>query len=161
MFLNRAFTNLQYSLIGHLIYQYSSRCIHQNIFIMFTLLHYFDYNYCFGDYSWHHSVTAMLDKLRWPTLSDRRYYLTAAMMYKIVHGLVAIEASSYLTPITSATRGHLKRYLHIQTRTNAYYHSFFPSAVRIWNNLPACSVTASSLEQFTSLINYNICGLDN
>ena len=112
--------------------------------------------YVFGDYSWHHSVTAMLDKLRWPTLSDRRYYLTAAMMYKIVHNLVAIEASSYLTPITSATRGHLKRYLHIQTRTNAYYHSFFPSAVRIWNNLPACSVTASSLEQFKSLINYNI-----
>ena len=106
--------------------------------------------YVFGDYSWHNSVTAMLDKLRWPTLSDQRYYLTAAMMYKIVHNLVAIEASSYLTPITSATRGHLKRYLHIQTRTNATYHSFFPSAVRIWNNLLACSVTASSLEQFKS-----------
>ena len=102
------------------------------------------------------SVTAMLDKLQWPTLSDRRYYLTAAMMYKIVHNLVAIEATSYLTPITSATRGHLKRYLHIQTRTNAYYHSFFPSAVRIWNNLLACSVTASSLEQFKSLINLDL-----
>ena len=120
--------------------------------------------YVFGDYTWHHSVIAMLDKLQWPTLSDRmdrRYYLTAAMMYKIVHNLVAIEASSYLTPITSATRGHLKCYLHIQTRTNACYHSFFPVAVRIRNNLPACSVTASSLEQFKYLINYNICELNN
>ena len=82
-------------------------------------------------------------------------------MYKIVHDLVAIEASSYLTPITSATHGHLKRYLHIQTRTNAYYHSFFPAAVRVRKNLPACSVIASSLEQFKYLINYNICGLHN
>ena len=58
-------------------------------------------------------IIVLLDKLQWPTLKDRRYYLTAAMMYKIVYNLVSIEASSYLTPITSATRGHRKRYLHI------------------------------------------------
>ena len=102
-----------------------------------------------------HSVTAMLDKLQWPTLKDRRHHLIAAMMYKIVNNLIDIEASLYLTPITSATRGHSRRYLYIQARINAYLHSFFPSAVRIWNRLPAQLVNATSLEQFKILINYD------
>ena len=101
---------------------------------------------CLWDYSRFHSVTAMLDKQQWPTLKDRRHHLIAAMMYKIVNNLIDIEASLYLTPITSATRGHSRRYLYIQTRINAYLHSFFPSAVRIWNRLPAQLVNATSLE---------------
>ena len=36
-----------------------------------------------------------------------------------------------------------------------YHHSFFPSAVGIWNRLPVHLVTAISLEQFKTLINYN------
>ena len=111
--------------------------------------------YVCGDYSRYHSVTAMLDKLQWPTLKDRRHHLIAAMMYKIVNNLIDIEASLYLTPTTSATRGHSRRYLYIQARINAYHHSFFPSAVRICNRLPAQLVTATSLEQFKILINYN------
>ena len=62
-------------------------------------------NYVFGDYFQYHVVTATLDKLQWPTLNDWRHDLVATMMYKIVHNLIAIEASLYLTPITSATRG--------------------------------------------------------
>ena len=98
----------------------------------------------------------MLDKLQWPTLKDRRHHLIAAMMYKIVNNLINIEASLYLTPTTSATCGHSRRYLYIQARINAYLHSFFPPAVRIWNRLPAqLLVNATSLEQFKILINYN------
>ena len=79
----------------------------------------------------------------------------ATMIYKIINNLIDIEASLYLTPTTSATRGHSRRYLYIQARINAYHHSFFPSAVRVWNRLPAHLVTATSLEQFKILINYN------
>ena len=95
----------------------------------------------------------MLDKLQWPTLKDRRQHLIASMMYKIIYNLIDIEASLYLTPTTSATRGHSSRYLYIQARINAYHHSFIPSAVRIWNGLPVHLVTATSLEQFKTLIN--------
>ena len=101
--------------------------------------------YVCGDYSRFHSVTAILDKLQWPTLKDRRHHLIAAMMYKIVNNLIDIEASLY-TPTTSATHGHSRRYLCIQARINAYLHSFFPLAVRIWNRLPAQLVNATSLE---------------
>ena len=69
--------------------------------------------YVCGDYSWYHSVTSMLDKLQWPTLKDRRQHLIAAMMYKIINNLIDTEASLYLTPTTSATRGHSSRYLYI------------------------------------------------
>ena len=105
----------------------------------------------------YHSVTAVLDKLQWPTLKDRRHYLIATMMYKIDNNLIDIEACLYLTPTTSATESwSFKEILiYIQARINAYHHSFFPSAVRIWNRLPAHLVTATSLEQFNTLINYN------
>ena len=97
----------------------------------------------------------MLDKLKWPTIKDRRHHLIVTLMYKIINNLIDIEASLYLTPTTSATCGHSRRYLYIQARINAYHHSLFPSAVRIWNRLPAHLVTATSLEQFKTLINYN------
>ena len=58
---------------------------------------------CLWDYSQYHSVTAMLDKLQWPTLKDRRQHVIAAMMHKIINNLIDIEASLYLTPTTSAT----------------------------------------------------------
>ena len=66
-------------------------------------------------YLGYHSITAMLDKLQWSklTLRDRRHHLMVTMMHKIVNNLININASSYLTPITSATRGHPIRYLHI------------------------------------------------
>ena len=71
------------------------------------------------------NIPVMLDKLQWPTLKDWRHHLIAAMMYKIVSNLIDVEASLYLTPTTSATRGHSRRYLHIQARINTYHHSFF------------------------------------
>ena len=42
------------------------------------------------------SVTSMLEELKWPTLEERRQRLRLVLMYKIVNGLVKIDATDRL-----------------------------------------------------------------
>lgn len=93
-------------------------------------------------------VTPMLDALEWPTLQRRRKEAKAAMMYRIVNGLVAIPAGRHLTPTQNRTRGHSTRFLQPHTRVQAYKQSFIPSGVRIWNALPTELIEKPSLESF-------------
>jgi hypothetical protein len=48
---------------------------------------------------------------------------------------------TYLIPSRSGTRGHNIRYLQPSTRVLAYQYSFFPSTIRLWNNLPQTLVS--------------------
>ena len=70
------------------------------------------------------------------------------MMYRITYGLIDISATSLLHPATLSTRGNSMRYLQPFCRTDAYRCSFFPSGIRLWNQLPECVVTAPTLETF-------------
>ena len=104
--------------------------------------------YVFNDYDRKSSVTTMIGSLKWPLLQHRRANAKAVMMYRIVNGLVAIPANKYLVATESRTRGHETRFLQPFTRVQAYKHSFFPSAIRIWNTLPAEIVGKPSFESF-------------
>jgi hypothetical protein len=42
------------------------------------------------------SVTSMLEDLKWPTLEERRQRARLVLMYKIVNGLVKIDATDRL-----------------------------------------------------------------
>lgn len=100
-----------------------------------------------GDYDRTSSVTSMLADLKWNTLQDRRLQSKTVMFYRIVHQLVAIPATPFLIP-TRASRGHTMRYLIPQSTVNVHLYSFFPSTLRIWNQLPQETVSAPSLETF-------------
>ena len=80
----------------------------------------------------------ILQKLKWPTLEERRNELKLIMMYKIVHGHVRIQP--ILPVIRSFSNGiiwgHNNRFLQPATRTNIYKYSFYPMAVKLWNSLP-------------------------
>jgi len=82
------------------------------------------------------SVTAMLQKLQWDSLQQRRARSRVLMLYRIRNGLVAIPASAYLHPATTHTRGSETRYRQIQCNTNTYSHTFFPTAICLWSTLP-------------------------
>jgi len=56
------------------------------------------------EYSRTTSVTAMLQKLQWDTLQQRRARSRVLMLYRIRNGLVAIPASIYLQPTVVHTR---------------------------------------------------------
>ena len=101
-----------------------------------------------GDYRYTSSVTGMIQSLSWETLQHRRQQAKAIMMFRIVHAMVAIPASPHLQLLGAATRGHQYRYRVPYSRTKTYKESFFPSSIRLWNQLPEELTTAESLETF-------------
>ena len=101
-----------------------------------------------NDYSRHASVTAMLDMLNWSSLEHRRKEAKCIMFYKIINNLVCVDFHHYLQPITSSTRGHHLRYTHLQARVDVFRHSYLPSTIRLWNMLPAQTVSSSSIDIF-------------
>lgn len=95
------------------------------------------------------SVSDMLDHLGWETHETRRTKLQLAVFYKIVHALIAIPASSYLTPANTRTRAaHSMKYQHYPTSTDCFKFSFFPRTIPVWNRLPATAAEAPSLASF-------------
>ena len=97
----------------------------------------------------HDSVTSMQQELGWQTIQDRRNDPKLIIFFKIIQGLVAVPLPSYIERPTRFTRHmHLLSYRQIHTTANYYKFSFFPSAIVMWNNLPATTVFHPDLEGF-------------
>jgi len=94
-------------------------------------------------------VTAMLQKFQFDSVQQHRARSRVLMLDRIHNGLMAIPASAYLQPATTYTRVSETRYRHFQCNTNTYSHTFFPTAICLWNILPltfaSCHQTASKL----------------
>ena len=58
------------------------------------------------------SVTAMLFRLGWPSLGQRREIAKTIMMYKILHNMVAVPFDKYRAPITTYTRNNFIKLQH-------------------------------------------------
>ena len=91
------------------------------------------------------SVTDMLDYLGWETHESRRTKLQLTVFYKIVHDLIAIPHSRYLTPASKKTRAaHSFKFQQYPTSTDCFKFSFFPRTIPVWNRLPAAAAEAPS-----------------
>ena len=101
-----------------------------------------------GDYRTTSSTSQMIKDLGWQPLQNRRQQAKVTMMYRIVYNLIDIPAAQYLHNTTSVTRGHGLKFIVPYSRTDIMRHSFFPSAIRLWNQLPQPTATASTLEAF-------------
>ena len=101
-----------------------------------------------GDYRTTSSTSKMIQDLGWQPLQNRRQQAKVTLMYRIVHNLVDIPGEQYLHTATSATRGHGLKFIVPNCRTDLFRHSFFPSAIRLWNQLPGTVATAPTLEAF-------------
>ena len=108
-----------------------------------------------NDYS--SSISNLLSDLGWKPLSHRRNELRLLVFYKIIQHLVDINTDSLLIPKSSIhiTRSHDMRFLQPSTRINAYLYSFFPSTIKLWNQLPS---KVTHLTNFTDFKD-NIAGL--
>ena len=108
--------------------------------------------FCYSDYRWTSSVISVLQELDWEDLQSRREQNKVAMMYRIVNNLVEIPADQYVTAAGVSTRGHQQRFLVQYCSINAYNGSFFPSAVCLWNRLPASAISSPTMDDFKILI---------
>ena len=63
--------------------------------------------------------------------------------------LYVIPSQMYLTPATTrTTRGHDQKFQIPFSRIQCHQNSYFPSAIRTWNNLPAVLISVPTLEAF-------------
>ena len=104
--------------------------------------------FVFNSFARNSSVTALLKKLNWTTLENRRNHTKMTMFYKIINVIVSIDFSHHLQSSSSTTRSHSQRFIPISTTVNRYHHSFLPSFIRMWNTLPIEIVSMNSVDDF-------------
>jgi len=124
--------------------------------------------FVFNNYSTTSSVTEILQRLNWKPLVHCRNQLKAITIFKIIHSLIDIPANTHLIPLSSdhITRDYQWRFKQPMTKINSYLHSFFPSAIKIWNSLSDDIVSSTTLNQFKQKLagldlNYLFCNLLN
>ena len=103
-----------------------------------------------SSYSPYQSVTELQLYLNLRMLEQRRVDAKVIMVYKIIHGLVAIHIPSYFEQPMRSTRHtcqplHFVRFILHQIIIN------FPSSPTVvyWNQLPAQKVQLPTLDQFS------------
>ena len=89
-------------------------------------------------------------------MADRRDAANLTLMYKMVNKLVPEPLYSIITNSTTDTQTYITRQQfdlpHFRARTELYDKSFFPSTVRLWNQLPLDTRNSSSIQIFKSKI---------
>ena len=100
-----------------------------------------------GNYSRIPGSTALnMGKLGWVPLSERRARLKIITLRKATTKTIEIPLDD-LIPINRATRHNTNNFQIPQSSVDPHLHSFFPSTIRLWNNLPqhikACETIAS------------------
>ena len=107
----------------------------------------------YHDFSRKSSATAMVAKLQLEPLQARRKVSKVNMMYRIMNGLVDIDApSGLLVPAGRSTRGHTAKLMVPFARTDIYRNSFFPSTIRLWNTLHQDAISSCSMEAFSATL---------
>jgi len=104
--------------------------------------------FVFNSFARNTSVTALLERLNWSTLENRRNYAKVTMFYKIINDIVSIDFFHHLQPSSSRTHGHSQRFISISTRVNSYHHSFLPSVIRMWNSFPIEVIAMKNVDDF-------------
>lgn len=94
------------------------------------------------------SPSLMLRNLELKTLQTRRTANKVKFMHKILHGKV--ESLSALAP--RARNTHLKL-IPINARIQTYEFSYFPSTIRLWNELPVNLISELNYDSFCKGVN--------
>ena len=96
------------------------------------------------------SVSELMDLLKWPPLARRRKEQRITLMYKIVHGEVAITPEDFSIAPARSRESHKHRHtlLEHNQRTDTRKFSFVNATIRDWNNLPATVAEADSTPIF-------------
>ena len=93
-----------------------------------------------GDFKQTSSVTAMLNKLKWPSLQQRRKELRIRLLTKIIQDKVTVSKHHLIPARERPRRTHDYQFKLITCNRNFRQYAFFPRTIRDWNALPADSV---------------------
>ena len=108
-----------------------------------------------NDYRQTSSVSAMLDKLKWQPLEQRRRSARITLLYKILTEKIAIEHKDYITFNTSSTRAGSRNKLDVYSpQTETSRNSFFPRTVKDWNQLNFDPLQSKDINELRSKMFY-------
>ena len=102
------------------------------------------------------SVSALLEELKWQPLQERRARAKLILAHKGINHVTDIPFN-YPT-VSCGTRGHVKNNFYIPfSRLDTHKYSFYPSTLRLWNNippeirnLPTADAFASGLDRYSA-----------
>ena len=98
------------------------------------------------------SVTAMLQKLEWRTLEQRRADIRLTMLFKIHNNLVDIYSDQLVPGRGILGSAHPHRYMPVSKQNADQYNAFFPRTIPQWNRLDAGVVDCKSPQTFRSWV---------
>ena len=95
------------------------------------------------------SFIDMFNHLKWKTQEVKLSKLQLTVLFKMLHDLIHIPPSDYLTPTSSMTRKfHSHKYLQYPTSTDCFKNSICSSTIPVWKRLPETVAKALSLASF-------------
>ena len=106
-----------------------------------------------GDWRQTSSVTNMLQELKWRSLALRRADARLIMLYKILHGMVAIPVQPYIpqsTRLSTSSRQHTIP--QIQCTRDYFKYSYFPLTIVQWNALPPDIPLCPTVDSFKEAV---------
>ena len=102
-----------------------------------------------NDYKQRSIPTAMMKKLKWNTLQDRRRVNDLCQMHKISHEKFGVSFDDILSPLPQHTRSNHRAYINdIQPTCDAMRNNFFPRVIPPWNRLPPALVDIPETKPF-------------
>ena len=106
------------------------------------------------------SVTEMLESLQLDTLEERRHQASLALLYKILHGEVAVppeELGIYLNQRASRGLTTKTKLLVPRCTTTAKATHFVSRTIPQWNRLPESTTAAETVSRFKSQLSGPSC----
>ena len=104
--------------------------------------------FVYNNYNCTDSVTSMLQSLHQPTLEVRRQFLKLILMFKILKTRFTFPYTIFNLSPSIQEGTNITSFMHLQCNCEAYRSSFFPSTIRIWNDLPVEIATFLNLNDF-------------
>lgn len=104
------------------------------------------------DFSWETRSATLVRKLNLETLRERRKIDKVTALYKILNGLVDMKPPPEVVLTKSITRGAPKKITYPQSDKDTNLYSFYPSAIRLWRDLPPQAWSPASLTAFKSAL---------
>ena len=102
----------------------------------------------------------MNNNLKWTSLEERRTKSKITLFYKLKNNMCYMPTEDLKRNTTRITRRSDNGYVVPGSRTDAHIFSFYPSAIRLWNHLPADIKNSESLEIFKGkLSKFNVLNL--
>ena len=99
-----------------------------------------------------------MEELGWQILESNRREASAALIYKVVHGLVVVSRECHTERHQGRTRFHNSLRLKLYAPKAMLFITFFLSnTIKNWNNLNEETVTAPTVDTFKVQINHIKC----